>query len=61
MEDEPAKRPSSNLQGPDDDGHVWVCSREGRHVWCQNLGPVDKVRVVLAEFLASIEQDEGSR
>ena len=61
MEDEPEQEALFELQGPDEDGCVWACSREGRHVWCQNLGPVEKVRVVLAEFLASIEQNEGSR
>jgi hypothetical protein len=25
------------IQGPDDNGHVWVCSTAGRRVWCRNL------------------------
>jgi len=26
------------IEGPDEDSCVWICSAEGREVWCQNLG-----------------------
>lgn len=61
MDNEPAQEALFQIEGPDEDGSVWAYSPAGREVWCQNVGPVDKVRVVLAEFLASMEQDEGSR
>ncbi len=46
------------IEGPDEDGCVWACSMEGRDVWCQNLGPADKVVEVLSQWLASIDADE---
>lgn len=46
------------IEGPDEDGCVWVCSAEGRDVWCQNLGPRDKVAEVLSQWLGSVDYDE---
>lgn len=46
------------IQGPDEDGCVWICSPEGREVWCQNLGPADKVAEKLSEWLGSIDYQE---
>jgi hypothetical protein len=48
------------IEGPDEDGCVWICSAEGRDVWCQNLGPRDKVAEVLSQWLASIDDAERS-
>lgn len=47
-----------DLQGPDEDGCVWICSAAGRDVWCQNLGPKEKVAEVLSSWLGSIEYQE---
>ena len=58
MEDEPAQDALFELQGPDEDGCVWACSPEGRDVWCQNLGPADKVADVLAGWLEEIDYFE---
>ena len=58
MEDEPEQEALFELQGPDDDGCVWACSPKGRDVWCQNLGPVDKVAEVMSQWLGSIDYDE---
>lgn len=44
------------LEGPDEDGCVWACSPEGRDVWCQNLGPKDRVVEVLSQWLGEIEE-----
>jgi hypothetical protein len=41
------------LEGPDGDGFVWICSPEGREVWCHNLGPADQVAEVLSRWLAA--------
>ena len=46
------------LEGPDEDGCVWACSSEGRDVWCQNLGPPEKVADVLCRWLASIKSNQ---
>jgi hypothetical protein len=46
------------LEGPDEDGFVWACSPEGRHVWCQNLGRTAKVAEVMSRWLGSIDHDE---
>jgi hypothetical protein len=54
MEDAPFQ-----LEGPDRDGFVWICSSEGREVWCHNLATVEQVREVFATFLVSIDRDEN--
>ena len=46
------------IEGPDEDGCVWACSPAGRDVWCQNLGPTDKVAEVLLQWLRTIDFDE---
>jgi|GEM_PF-2746752 len=46
------------IEGPDDDGCVWICSSEGRDVGCQNLGPRDAAAEKLVEWLASIDYGE---
>lgn len=55
MENEPEQEALFELQGPDEDGCVWACSPAGRDVWCQNLGPTQKVAEVLAEWLEKID------
>ena len=47
------------LQGPDEDGCVWMCSPEGRDVWCVNLGPRGPVAEKFVEWLSG--QDYGER
>ena len=58
MEDEPEQSALFQIEGPDEDGCVWICSTEGRDVWCQNLGPQEKVAPVLSQWLGSIDYDE---
>ena len=48
------------IEGPDEDGCVWVCSAGGRDVWCQNLGPAEKVAEALSEWLESIDYQENA-
>lgn len=50
--------PLFEIQGPDKDGNVYICSPEGRDVWCQLLGPVDDAAEVMSQWLASIDYDE---
>ena len=56
--DELEQKALFHIEGPDEDGCVWVCSPNGRDVWCQNLGPKDEVAEVLSLWLGSIKGDE---
>ena len=58
MDIEPQQDALFQIEGPDEDGCVWICSTEGRDVWCQNLGPQDKVAPLLSQWLGSIDYDE---
>lgn len=42
------------IEGPDEDGCVWVSSVNGREVWCQNLGPEEKVAEVFLLWLGAV-------
>ena len=59
MEDEPEQDALFYIEGPDEDGCVWICSAERRDVWCHNLGPKDRTVEVLSQWLASIDADEA--
>ena len=54
-EDELEQGALFQIEGPDDDGCVWICSAEGRDVWCQNLGPKDKVAEIISSWLGAID------
>lgn len=58
MEIEPGQDALFHIEGPDEDGCVWICSAAGRDVWCRNLGPADKVAEALSHWLASIDAEE---
>lgn len=60
MDEEPEQQALFQIEGPDEDGCVWACSTQGRDVWCENLGPRDKVAEVLAQWLASQDCAEGA-
>ena len=48
------------IEGPDDDGCVWICSVAGSPgVWCQNLGPAKKVARIMSQWLTSVQFDEA--
>ena len=55
---EPEQDALFQIEGPDEDGCVWICSAEGRAAWCQNLGPAEKVAKVLTQWLGSIDHQE---
>ena len=59
MEDQPEQEALFYLEGPDEDGCVWICSADLPGQWCHNLGPADKVSAVLSQWLAS--SDEGEK
>ena len=58
MDDEPEQDALFEIEGPDEDGCVWICSTKGRQDWCQNLGPAEKVAAVLSEWLESQDFQE---
>ncbi len=60
MDEGPKQEALFQIEGPDEDGFVWICSSEGRAVWCENLGPRKKVAEVLSRWLASQDCDEGA-
>ena len=57
MENEPEQDALFQIEGPDEDGCVWICAAEGRDTWCQNLGPADKVAEVMSQWLGSIDYE----
>ena len=46
------------IEGPDEDGCVWLCSVDGKDVWCQNLGPFRPAAEVMAEWLEANDYGE---
>ena len=61
MEDDPKQGALFEIEGPDEDGCVWMCSAQGRDVWCHNLGPKGPTAEVLSRWLAEQDRDEGGR
>jgi hypothetical protein len=47
------------IEGPDEDGCVWICSAKAGD-WCHNMGPADKVAEVLSEWLSSMDAGKSS-
>jgi hypothetical protein len=56
---EPEQDALFKIEGPDEDGCVWVCSPDSRDTWCRNLGPKDKVVEVMSQWLGSVHADEA--
>jgi len=48
-----------DIEGPDEDNCVWICSSQGREVWCHNLGPGEKLIQKLSQWLA--KQDDAEQ
>ncbi|WP_152569505.1 MULTISPECIES: hypothetical protein [Sphingomonas] len=47
-----------DIEGPDEDGCVWICAAGGRRdIWCHNLGPEHKVAPKLSEWLSRIDYE----
>jgi hypothetical protein len=62
VDDEPQQAALFEIEGPDEDGCVWICSvqpTDSDSWWCQNLGPADKVAEVLSQWLGSIDYGEN--
>ena len=41
-----------DIEGPDGDGYVWICSTESRQQWCHNLGSAEAVTRKLSRWLS---------
>ena len=49
LDDEPEQDALFGIEGPDEDGCVWICSTAGLTDWCQNLGPRAKAVKALCQ------------
>jgi hypothetical protein len=58
MTKEPEQEALFCIEGPDEDGCVWICSARGRDVWCQNLGPTSEAAEVLSKWLGELDYDD---
>jgi hypothetical protein len=57
MDDEPERGALFYIEGPDEEGCVWISSTDAGG-WHFNLGPTVKVAGVLSQWLASIYDAE---
>lgn len=57
---EPEQGALFEIEGPDEDGCVWMHGTDRRNGWTQNLGPRDKVAEVLSEWLGAIDFQENN-
>lgn len=55
MEEESVQGALFRIEGPDEDGCVWICSPGGREIWCQNLGPTEAVAEALTNWLSALD------
>jgi hypothetical protein len=58
MDDEPEQDALFEIEGPDEDGCVWMSSTEPGS-WHHNLGPAVKVAEVMSQWLATIDDAEN--
>ena len=50
--DGPDQGPLFQIEGPDEDGCVWICSKiDAGDQWCQNLGPFESAAQAMIEWL----------
>ncbi|MGI8706499.1 MAG: hypothetical protein ACR2JJ_12060 [Sphingomicrobium sp.] len=54
MEEEPEQEAPFEIQGPDEDGRVWIVSTNPAQPWGFNLGPKDLVAEQFTQWLDSI-------
>ena len=53
MDEGPDQKALFYIEGPDEDGYMWICSIKAGD-WCHNIGPADKVAGVLSQWLATL-------
>lgn len=59
MDTEPEQDALFQIEGPDEDGCVWICAPTGRDVWCRNVGPRDNMAEIVSQRLGQIEYQES--
>ncbi len=59
MDEGPDQEAMFDIEGPDEDGCVWIRSAKADD-WCHNMGPADKVAEVLSKWLSSIDDGKSS-
>ena len=59
MTDEPEQEALFYIEGPDEDGCVWISGANTSDPWAQNLGPCDKVAEVFSRWLSEIDALKG--
>jgi hypothetical protein len=50
-----------SLEEEDEAGCIWACSWAGPEIWRHNLGPAEKVREVLSQWLMASGQSIGDQ
>jgi len=60
MTERPEQDAQFVIEGPDEDGCVWICSSEGREAWCANLGPKDKAAELFSDWLGQVDYQENA-
>lgn len=53
--DHSKQEPLFAIDGPDNEGCVWIRSTAGRGGWRQNLGPKDDVAKILYRWLGTVD------
>jgi hypothetical protein len=56
--DEPEQEALFYIEGPDEDGCVWIYGANTTDPWAQNLGPRRKVAEVMSQWLGTIDHDD---
>ena len=57
MENEPEQEALFYIEGPDEDGCVWIYGANTSDPWARNLGPCRKVAEVWSQWLHALEGD----
>jgi hypothetical protein len=60
MDDEPDQEALFYIEGPDEDGCVWISSIDPQDGWHHNLGPADKAAEALSQWLGTIDYQRSS-
>ena len=59
IEEGPEQESLFYIEGPDEDGCVYISSSELGQ-WCHSLGPTEKVVEALSQWLASLDDAENA-
>ena len=57
-DDEAEQKALFYIEGPDEDGCLWICGANTSDPWAQNLEPCRKVTDVFSQWLGTVDFDE---